>query len=162
MSSQDQESTRRRVQPPTRYPDVELPRPRPADVSDTSAAAEISPTRSQTREVTSLSPYLPRVSTFPSMGPTPHDEGPTAPIARRTASTSEEVLHAHMRELDHVLNDSLHRLAEADQRISPMGAELTHFRDAEFLPLKPRVAAMESLNTHSCVTRATHAGYPKK
>jgi hypothetical protein len=95
------------------------------------------------------------------MGPTPHDEGPTAPIARRTASTSEEVLLAHMRELDHVLNDSLHRLAEADQRISPMGAELTHFRDAEFLPLKTRVAAMESLNTHSCVTRATHAGYPK-
>jgi hypothetical protein len=43
-----------------------------------------------------------------------------------------------------------------------MEAELTHFRNAEFLPLKTRVAEMESLNTYSGVTRATHAGYPKK
>jgi hypothetical protein len=43
-----------------------------------------------------------------------------------------------------------------------MEAELTHFRDTEFSPLKTRVAAMESLNTHSRVTLDTQAGYPKK
>jgi hypothetical protein len=162
MSSQDQDqqSTRRRVQPPTRYPDVEFPRP--ADASDTPTPAETPPTRAQTREVTSLPPYLPRVSTFPSTGTTPHDEGTSAPIARRTVATSEEVTLAHVRELDHALNEALHRLEEADQRISLMEAELTHFRDTEFSPLKTRVAAMESLNTHSRVTRDTQAGCPKK
>jgi hypothetical protein len=41
-----------------------------------------------------------------------------------------------------------------------MEAELTHFRDTEFSPLKTGVAAMESLNTHSRVARDTQAGYP--
>jgi hypothetical protein len=159
---QDQESTRRRVQPPTRYPDVELPRPRPADASDTLAPAETPPTRAPTHEVTSLLPYLPRVSTFPSTGPTPHDEGPPAPFARRAAATSEEAILSHVRELYHALNEAIHRLAEVDQRISLMEEELTHFRDTEFSPLKTRVAAMDSLNTHPRVTRDTQEGYPKK
>jgi hypothetical protein len=166
MSSQDQESTRRRVQPPTRYPEVELPRARPADASDTPVPAEIPPSRAQAQEVTSLPLDLPRVSTFPPMGPTPHDEGLSAPIARRTAATPEEVLLAHIRELDHALHEALNRLAEADHRISLMEAEFTRFRDTEFSPLKTRVAAMESLNTHPSsgipVSRATQAGYPKQ
>jgi hypothetical protein len=96
------------------------------------------------------------------MGPTPHDEGPSAPIARRTAATSEEFILAHVTELDHAFNEALHRLSEADQRISLMEAELTHFRDTEFSPLKTRVAAMESLNTHSRVSRDTQAGARRK
>jgi hypothetical protein len=68
------------------------------------------------------------------------------PIARLSFATPEEVLHAHIRELDHALHEALDRLTEADHRVSLIEAEFTRFRDSDFSPLRARVAAMESLN----------------
>jgi hypothetical protein len=161
MSSQ--ESTRRRVQPPARYPDVEFPPAPPVNFPEIPGPADSPPMTAQ--EVTSLQPDLPQDSTTPSIGLTPRDEGLSVPIARRTVATPEEVLHAHVRELDHALHEALNRLAEADHRISLMEAEFTRFRDIEFSPLRTRVAAMESLKPISSseipVFRATQEGYPK-
>jgi hypothetical protein len=88
------------------------------------------------------------------------------PIARRSFATPEEVLHAHIWELDHALQEALDRLTEADHRIFLMEAKFTRFRDIKFSPLRARVAAMESLNTVPSsgipVFQATQEGYPKQ
>jgi hypothetical protein len=84
--------------------------------------------------VTSLPPDLLQDDKTPTIGPTALDEGPSVPIARRSFATPEEVLHAHIRELDHTLHEALDRLTEADHRISLMEAEFTHFRDIQFSP----------------------------
>jgi hypothetical protein len=116
--------------------------------------------------VTSLPPDLPQDDKTPSIGPTPLDEGPSVPIARRSFATPEEVLHAHIRELDHSLQEALYRLTEADQRISLMEADFTRFWDIEFSPLRARVATMESLNIDPGsgipAFKATQEGYPKQ
>jgi hypothetical protein len=141
MSSQA--STRRRVQPPARYPEDELHPALPVSVPDTRVETDSPP--AEALAVTSLPPDLHQDSRTPSVGPTPLDEGPSVPTARRSVATPEEVLHAHVRELDHALHEALNRLAEADQRISLMEAEFTRFQNIEFSPLRARVAAMESL-----------------
>jgi hypothetical protein len=162
MSSQA--SNRRRIQPPARYPEDEFPPALPVSVPDIRVPTESPPVEAHAE--TSPPPDLPQDSKTPSTGPTPLDEGPSVPIARRSVATPEEVLHAHVRELDHALHEALNRLAEADHRISLMEAEFTRFRDIEFSPLRARVAAMESLkNVPSSgvpVFRATQEGYPKQ
>jgi hypothetical protein len=116
--------------------------------------------------VTSLPRDLPQHEKIPSTGPTPLDEDPSVPIARRSFATAEEVLHAHIRELDHALHEAIDRLTEEYHMISLMEAEFTRFRDIEFSPLRVRVAAMESLNIVPSsgipAFKATHKGYPKK
>jgi hypothetical protein len=79
--------------------------------------------------VTSLTPNLHQDEKIPSTGPTPLDGCPSVPIARRSFATPEEVLHAHIRELDHALHEALDRLIEAVHRIYLMEAEFTRFRD---------------------------------
>jgi hypothetical protein len=82
--------------------------------------------------VTSLPPELPQDDKTPSIGPTSLDEGSSVPISRRSFAKPEEVLHAHIRELNQALHEALDRLTEADHRISLMEAEFTRFRDIEF------------------------------
>jgi hypothetical protein len=117
-------------------------------------------------EMTSLPPDLPQDYKTPSIGPTTLDEGPSVPIARRSFATPEEVLHAHIRELDHALHEALYRLTEAYHRISLMEAEFTRYRDSEFSTLRARVASMESLNTVPSsgipAFKATQEGYLKQ
>jgi hypothetical protein len=116
--------------------------------------------------VTSVPPDLPQYEKILSTGPTPLDEAPSVPIARRPIATPEEVLHAHTREFDHALHEALDRLTEAYHMISLMKAEVNRFRDIEFLPLVARFAAMESLNIVPSsglpAFKATQEGYPKK
>jgi hypothetical protein len=115
--------------------------------------------------VTYLPPDLPQDNKIPPTGPTPLDEGPSEPIARRSFASPEEVLHAHIRELYHALHEALDRLTEADHSIPLMEAEFTRFRDIEISPLRARVAAMESLNTVPSsgipAFKASQEGYPK-
>jgi hypothetical protein len=73
--------------------------------------------------VISPTPGLSQDSKTASIVPTPLDEGPSIPIAARSVATTEEVLHAHVSELDHALHEALNRLAEADHRISLMEAD---------------------------------------
>jgi hypothetical protein len=139
-----QESTRRRVQPPARFPKDEIPPVLPVGVPEIWAPTDSTPMEAPA--VTSLPPDLPQCDKIPSTGPTPLDEGQSVPISRRSLATPEEVLHAHIRELYHALHEALDRLTDADHRISLMEAEFTRFRDIEFSPLRARVAAMEPLN----------------
>jgi hypothetical protein len=144
-SISSQASTRPRFQPPARFPKDEIPPVLPVSVPGIRAPTDSTPMEAPA--VTSLLPDLPQGDKTPSIGPNPLDEGPSVPIARRSFATPEEVLHAHIRELDHALHEALDRLTEAGHRISLMEVEFTRFRDIEFSPLRARVAAMESLNT---------------
>jgi hypothetical protein len=159
-----QASTRRRVHPPARFPKDEIPPVLPVIVPDNRAPTDSTPIEAPA--VTSLPPDLPQYEKIPSTGPTPLDEGPSVPIARRSLATPEEVLHAHIKELDHVLHEALDRLTEADHRLSLMEAEFTRFRDIEFSPLRARVAAMEALNivpsSGTPSFKATQERYPKQ
>jgi hypothetical protein len=157
-------STRCRVQPPARFQKDEIPLVSPVRVPGIRVLTDSMPMEAPA--VTSLPPDLPQDEKTPSIGPTPLDEGLSVPIARRSFGTPEEVLHAHIRELDHALHEALDRLTEADHRISLMEAEFNGFHDIVFSPQRARVAAMESLNTVPSsgipAFKATQEGYPKQ
>jgi hypothetical protein len=163
-SMSSQASTRRRVQPPARFPKNEIPPVLPVSVPGILAPTDSNPMEAPA--VTSLPLDLPQDDKTPSIGPTSLDEGLSVPTARRSFATPEEVLHAHIRELDHALHEALDHLTDADHRISLMEAEFTRFRDIVFSPLRARVAAMESLNTVPSsgipAFKATQEGYPKQ
>jgi hypothetical protein len=84
MSSQA--STRRRVQPPARFPKDEIPPVLPVSVPGIRAPADSTPM--EAHAVTSLPPDLPQDDKTPSIGPTSPDEGPSVPIARRSLAVT--------------------------------------------------------------------------
>jgi hypothetical protein len=80
MSSQA--STRRRVQPPARFPKDETPPVLPVGVPDNRAPTDSTPMEAPA--VTSLPPTLHQDEKIPSNGPTPLDEGPSVPVEKGT------------------------------------------------------------------------------
>jgi hypothetical protein len=107
---------------------------------------------------------------FPPGPPQPQSEVPLGFPRRRSVSSSEEVIMAQFRELEHELRQAVDRLAESEHRLSLIETELTRFRDIEYTAAEPmarcaavetRLALRERLTTPSNYMTKPTSGVPQ-
>ena len=150
--------------PPARYPALEPLPPPVAALPIPLPAVDTAPPETA---VADTDPYEKEM--FPPGTQQPQSEVPLGFPPRRSVASSEEVIMARFRELEHELRQAVDRLAESEHRLSLVEAEFTRFRDIEHTAaeamtrcaaVETRLALAERLTTPSNYMKNPTSGIP--